>query len=124
MIIYRIDIIFRFDAFEDVSNSVCDLVGKSWRDSIAYLVELLSSRPFKSVVIRESLHSGRLPDGQASVLTRIRMNEVVSVFGDVGGNSRGGSLPALDAEPIGELLVSLRIGDVPVLRLKELGEIL
>ena len=106
-----------------MGNSIRDLVCESWRDGISYLVKLLCPRSLETVIIRESLQPGGLPNGKASVLARVRVDEIVTVLGDVGGNRRGRSLPALDAESVGELLPFDRVGDVPVVGLEKLREI-
>lgn len=80
-----------------------DLVGKQRWHGVSNLVILLRPVPLKKVVVRKGLEPGRLPHRQTATLPRIRMDEVVAVFGDVACHSGARSLIPLNPEAIDEL---------------------
>ncbi len=53
---------------EDAVDNFCDLMREPRWDSIAYLLELFSTRPLKEVVVWEGLKPCRLADREASKL--------------------------------------------------------
>ena len=70
---------------------------------VADLMELLRSVSEKEIVVREGLQSGGFADSQASALSRIIMNKVVTVLGDMAGYRRGGNARSLYTKTVAEL---------------------
>ena len=65
---------------EQGCNDPGNFSGQDGRHSIANLMKLLRSVTLKEIIVRERLQSRRLPDGEASALSRVGMNEVMSIL--------------------------------------------
>lgn len=70
------------------------------RDGIPDLDVLLRPIAEEQIVVGEGLKAGGFADSQAAALPRIRMDEVVSVLGDVAGNGCRGFLRQLNPESV------------------------
>ena len=77
-----------------------DLVGKIRRDGVSHLHVLLRAVAMEEVVVRERLESGHLPHGETADLTRIGMNKVVAVLGEVAGDRGAGAVSKLHPVPV------------------------
>ena len=80
-----------------------DLVGKIRRDGVSHLHVLLRAVAMEEVVVGERLESGHLPHGETANLTRIGMNEVVAVLGEVARDRGAGAVAKLHPVPVVEL---------------------
>ncbi len=65
-----------------------NLVCKQRRHGIADLVVLLCTISLEEIVVWECLQSSCLSYREAATLPRVRVNEVVAVFGDVASHGR------------------------------------
>lgn len=65
-------------------------------------MELLSPRSFEEVVVGEGLQARRFAHSEAARLARVRMDVVMSVFGDVRNDRRGRGVPDLHSKSVGE----------------------
>lgn len=83
-------------------NQRCNLPCQKWWNRVPDLDILLGPVAEEQIVVGEGLQPGSLADGQAATLQRIRMDEVVSVLGDVAGNCRRGFLCQLNPESVVE----------------------
>src|SRR6185437_14114909 len=77
-----------------------DLKRQIWRNGIADLNVLLSSVPFKEIVVWKCLEARSLANGQAPALRGVRMDEVVAIFRDVARDGRRRLLMELDSKAI------------------------
>ena len=68
---------------QDIPQGSSDLIRKIRRDGIADLDVLLRAAAVEEVVVRERLKTGHFPDGEATALARIVVNEVVAILGNV-----------------------------------------
>ena len=71
---------------EQAANAFRELPREVRRDRVSYLDVLLRAPPFEKVVVGERLQPSSLTDSQTATLRRVRMDEVVSVLGDVTGD--------------------------------------
>lgn len=79
-----------------------DLSGKIRRYCVSDLHILLCTISKEQVVVRKSLQSRSFADSQAAALNSIWMNEIVSVFRDMAGHSRGRLVSDLYPETVVE----------------------
>lgn len=75
---------------------------QQWRHSVSDLRVLLSSVSRKNIVVGKGLEPGCLPHGQAPALTRVIVDIVVPVLGNVSHHRCGRFVPDLHTEPIVE----------------------
>lgn len=87
----------------ETTDHACDLERQERRDSIAYLMILHGAWTAEEIVIREGLQPRRLAHRQGADLSRVGVDEIVSVLGDVAGHGAGGAITHLDAEAIREI---------------------
>ena len=81
----------------------CDLPREKGRDRVSNLYVLLGAVAMKEVVVGEGLESRRLPHGEAPDLTRIGMNEVMTVLREVARNRGTGAIAELYPKAVVEL---------------------
>ena len=74
---------FEIEGPEHVPEPIGYLLGQEWRDCVSNLNVLLAPVTLEEIVIGKRLKAGSLPDGQAPTLSRIRMNVIVSILGDM-----------------------------------------
>lgn len=89
---------------QKVPESPRDLVREVRRDGIAHLNVLFRAAAVEEVVVRERLKAGYLPHRETAALTRIVMNEVVTILGDM--TRDGGAWTFGDLHPVAVVEVS------------------
>jgi hypothetical protein len=72
--------------FEYGFQKIRDLEGQVGGDCITDLFVLFSPRAAKEIIVWKGLKTCGLPDRQASCLFRVRVNVIVSVLRDMGGD--------------------------------------
>ena len=92
-----------FSVSDNARYNICNLSSQKWWNCVAHLMELLRSVSEKEIVVREGLQSGGFADSQASALSGIIMNKVVTVLGDMAGYRRGGNARSLYTKTVAEL---------------------
>ena len=80
-----------------------ELLRKHRGYSVANLVVLLGSGPTEDVVFGECLKDGRFAHGETSALTRIVVDEVVSILRDVGSDRGRRTILHLYSESVGKV---------------------
>src|SRR4051812_41648885 len=85
-----------------IGDDVGNLPSEQRRHGISNLSVLFRSWPLEKIIVGKSLQARSLPNGQASALARVVMNEVMAVLGNVGSNGRGRTAFDLNPEAIVE----------------------
>lgn len=98
---------------KEIEDNRCYLSGEPRRNRVAYLRVLFRAVTLKKVVIRERLKAGGFTHRQATTLGRVGMDEVMTIFGDMGYNSGRWLSGNLDPEAILEW--NILIGHVVVI---------
>src|SRR5688572_2057013 len=83
----------------------------------------LGSIAFKVIVVRKCLQPRGLPWAQAATLGCIRMNEVVSILANMGGDRRSWPIPKLHSKTISECESSLLLTGALVLWKEDIGKV-
>ena len=68
---------------QNVPQGSSNLMGEKGWDSVAHLGVLLRTAPVEEVVVPERLEACHFPHRKASALTRVRVNEIVAILGNV-----------------------------------------
>ena len=84
-------------------NNAGDPARQQRRYGIPDLMKLLGAVALEEVVVRKRLQPCGFADRQAAALSRIRMDEIVAVLGNVTGNGCRRPAPQLNPEAVCEL---------------------
>ena len=73
---------------------------QQWRHRIANLMVLLCARAFKEIIVRKRLQSCRLAHSEAAALSRVVVNEIMAVLGNMRRDGGCGAASHLHAESV------------------------
>ena len=88
------------DRGKQVIYNGCNFVCEQGRYRIPHLVELLGSGPLEKIVVRKRLETSSLSYGQAATLSRVIMNKIMSIFGNMACNRCRRSIFQLHSESV------------------------
>src|SRR5262245_46047387 len=81
---------------QQLENAFCDLPCEQGRHSVSDLAVLLRSWSLEQIVVGECLEPSGLADSEAAALTRVAVDVVMAVFGNMTCDGGGGPATKLD----------------------------
>lgn len=90
-------------ASQDGINNVRNLVGQERGYRVTHLMELLRPGALEKVIVWKSLKPCCLTNGETAALSRVVVNKVVAILGNMASHGGTWMVPELDAEAVNEL---------------------